>query len=104
MLLYNKKELRYTKEELIIMPDIHDNKTFITFPVKRISLDTYQCPCGRNGLHRYKTYATGLDDADSDWGSYDEDYLFESDDPCFHKYKVIHLDYLKNEFILQIKE
>ena len=40
---------------------------FIYFPTKRITLDTYQCPCGMHVFHQYKDYYTGLDDADSDW-------------------------------------
>ena len=81
-----------------------NNGTYIRFPVKATVLDTFQCPCERAGLHRYKNYYTGLDDADPDWGSYDEEYLFDRNDPCFQKYKVIGLDYLKYEFILQIIE
>ena len=81
-----------------------NSEELIRFPVKQTVLDTYQCPCGREGLHRYKIYATGVDDADPDWGSYDEEYLFDTTDPCNKKYRVVRLDYLKNEFILQIKE
>ena len=55
-------------------------------------------------MHRYKTYATGLDDADPDWGSYDESYGFSTDDPCFWKYSVIRLDEASREFILQTIE
>ena len=80
------------------------NKGIIRFPARKIALDTYQCPCGRGGIYRYKRYKTGLDDADPDWGSYDETYQFGTDDPCYHKYKVICLDDIKEEFVLQVKE
>ena len=76
----------------------------IRFPAREVALDTYECPCGRTGLHRYKNYLTGLDDADPDWGSYDESYGFSTDDPCFRKYSVVRLDEANKEFILQITE
>ena len=76
----------------------------IRFPAREISPDVFECPCGRNGLHRFHKFATGLDDADPDWGSYEESYGFATDDPCFWNYIVLDLDGERHEFVLLEKD
>ena len=76
----------------------------IRFPAREIKLDQFECPCGGGGLRRFKSYYTGLDDADPDWGGYDVSYGFSYQDPCFRKYYVIRLDETNQEFILEERD
>ena len=71
------------------------------FPVEKLSLDVFRCPCGRDGIRRYKEYYTGLDDADPDWGGYDESFGVIPRDPCFKKYEILGLDEKNREWILK---
>ena len=81
---------------------MEEQKKTIRFPARELTLDVFECPCGGNGLRRFRSYHTGLDDADPDWGGYNEVYGFSLQDPCFRKYSVEQLDWQRNEFVLQI--
>ena len=82
------------------MEDKEELQQIIRFPAKMTAPDVYQCPCGSSGLHHYRVYKTGLDDADPEWGAGDDVYGFDYRDPCFKKYKVLYLDEQTHEFVL----
>ena len=84
--------------------DTEKDKGFLRFPIISAGLNRYQCPCGSNGIWIHKNYATGLDDADPDWGSYDEEYYFDLNDPCYRKYSIVDKDYRKWEWVLKVLE
>ena len=64
----------------------------------------YQYPCGHSGLKYTRVCATGLDDADPDWGSGEDKYYFDYRDPCSKKYEVLYLDEETREFVLRVPE
>ena len=91
------------KDESAKLKKVSKEKT-IRFPIIRITYDSYRCPCGKDGIRMYKHYYTGLDDADPDWGGYDEEYAFDLDDPCYKKYCIDKIDWLAKEWILTTKD